>query len=73
MTLSREEEMQAITDALGAIVTIIARQGDAERVVADLKLLANAYFEGGKGPSAGLIDTLARTVEVRALGKAGEH
>lgn len=65
--LSHEEELQAITDALAAIATAAARQLDAGRFVADLRLLADAADQAGKGPSAGLIDEISRGVERRLL------
>ncbi len=68
MELTREQEMQAYTDGLGAIVTAVAWQVDPIRLVADLKVLANLADKAGKGPSAGLIDELVRTVEHRVLG-----
>jgi hypothetical protein len=68
MELTREQEMQAYTDALGAIVTAVAWQVDPIRLLADLKLLAGISAKAGNGPSAGLIDELARTVERRVLG-----
>lgn len=69
MKLTREEELQAYTDALGALVTAVAWQLDPIRLLADLKVLANVADKAGHGPSAGLIDELARTVEVRVLTK----
>lgn len=67
-TLTRDEEMQAYLDALGAIATAIAWQIDPLRFASDLKALANVAEDAGHGPSAGLIDELARTVEIRVLG-----
>lgn len=67
--LTREEELQAYTDALGAIVTAIASQLDAPRLVTDLRLLADIAERAGHGPSAGLIDEMARVVDRRVLKK----
>lgn len=67
--LTRDEEMQAYTDALGAIVTALAMQLDPVRLVADFRLLADIADRAGHGPSAGLIDELARTVENRVIGR----
>jgi hypothetical protein len=67
MKLTHEEEMQAYTDALGAIVTALAWQVDAIRLYADLQVLADVAAKAGHGPSAGLIDELARTVQHRVL------
>ena len=69
LRLTREEELQAYTDALGAIVTALAWQVDPVRLIADLKVLANIAENAGHGPSAGLIDKLGRTVEIRVLGQ----
>lgn len=71
--MTHEEEMQAITDALGAIVTALAWQSDPIRLFADLQALANHAENAGHGPSAGLIDALARTVERRVLSPKGAH
>jgi hypothetical protein len=71
MELTREEEMQAYMDALGAIVTAMAFQLDPIRLHADLSALAHVADKAGHGPSAGLIDELVRVIEVRALEKKG--
>ena len=67
--LTREEELQAYTDALGAIVTAVAWQLDPVRMIADLKLLSDFADRAGHGPSAGLIDELGRTIEHRVIGR----
>ena len=67
--LSREEEMQAYTDTLGAIAIAIARQIDTRRFSADLKQLANLAAERGNGPSAGLLDEIARAIDANVLRK----
>jgi hypothetical protein len=69
MELTREQEMKAYTDALGAIITVMAWQLDPIRLFADLKVLANLSEKAGHGPSAGLIDELVRAVEQRVLVK----
>lgn len=71
--LTDSEMIQAYTDALGAIVTAVGWQLDAIRLYADLQALANAAEHAGHGPSAGLIDALARTVRVRLLEEKGKH
>lgn len=68
MELTRDEEMQAYVDALGAIVTAVAWQLDAKRLAVDLKALAVVTEQAGHGPSSDLIHDLAHTVEVRTLG-----
>ena len=68
MELTREQEMKAYTDALGALASAMAFQLDPIRFIADLKLWANRAHAAGHGPSAGLIDELVRTVEIRVLG-----
>lgn len=73
MELSREQEMQAYSDALGAILTAVAWQLDPVRLLADIKALANFAEANGHGPSAGLIDTLAQTLENRVLKRPTEH
>lgn len=71
--LTREEEMQAYTDALRAIVTAVAWQTDPIRLFADLQALANLADKAGHGPSAGLIDVLAETVKQRTLKPKKTH
>ena len=68
-TLTRDEEMQAYIDTLGALATAIAWQIDPVRFAGDLQAIAHAAEDAGHGPSAGLIDELARTVEIRVLGR----
>lgn len=65
--LTRDEEMQAYTDALGAIVTALAWQVEPIRLYADLQALAEFAAKAGHGPSAGLIDLMANTVKTRVL------
>ena len=69
--LTRDEELQAYTDVLGALVTVMAWQLDPIRLIADLKVLANIAQGAGHGPTAGLIDELVRVVEIRVLNKPG--
>jgi len=71
--LTDNEMLQAYTDALRAIVTAVAWQVDPVRFYADLQALADLADKAGHGPSAGLIDELARTVAIRVLRKPGEH
>ena len=71
--LTRDEELQAYTDALRAIVTAVAWQVDPIRLYADLKALANLSANAGHGPSAGLIDVLVQTVEQRTLKPKQTH
>jgi len=73
MTLSHEQEMQAITDALGAIVIAMSRQIDSSRLIADLALFAGQCEAKGIGPSAGLIDALVRGLERASRGEAWLH
>lgn len=67
--LTREEEMQAYSDTLAALVIAIARQLDASRLSTDLKYLANQAENRGNGPSSGLLDELARTIDEVVIGK----
>lgn len=67
--LTREEELQAYSDGLFAIVTAVAWQLDPIRLIADFKLLADIADRAGHGPSAGLIDAFGRTIEARVIGK----
>lgn len=69
--LTRQEELQAYTDVLGALVTVMAWQLNPIRLIADLRALARLADRAGHGPSAGLIDELVRTVEVRVLSQPG--
>lgn len=67
--LTREEELQAYSDGLFAIVTAVAWQLDPIRLVADFKLLADMADKAGHGPSAGLIDAFGRAIEARVIGQ----
>lgn len=67
--LSREEEMQAYTDTLGAIAIAISRQVDARQFSADLKQLADMAAKRGNGPSAGLLDEIARVIDSKVIGR----
>ena len=69
MKLTNEEILQAFTDAIGGLAVALARQIDPERLAADLRSLADEAERAGQGPSAGLLDEIARTVEQRC--KAG--
>ena len=73
MPLSHEQEMQAITDALGVVVIAISRQIDSSRLIADLRLFADKYEAAGIGPSAGLIGALIRGLERASRGEAWLH
>ena len=73
MELSREEEMQAYSDALAAILIAVGRQVSAERLVADLKRIRDGFAAAGNGPSAGLLDELAMIASEQLLGAAPEH
>lgn len=67
--LTREEEMQAYSDALAGLAIAISRQLDAASLSTELKRLADISEARGKGPSAGLMDELARTIDSVVLGK----
>lgn len=67
--LTREEEMQAYTDTLGAIAIAISMQVDARKFSSDLKHLANVAAERGNGPSAGLLDEIARYIDTKVVGR----
>lgn len=67
--LSREEEMQAYTDTLGAIAIAISRQVNAKTFSQDLKQLAEIAAKRGNGPSAGLLDEIARIIDSKVIGK----
>lgn len=69
MKLNNEEVLQAFTDAIGGLALALAKQMDATKLAADLRTLANDAETLGHGPSAGLLDEVARTVEVRLLNK----
>ena len=59
--------LDAYADALTALVTALGWQIDPVRLHADLQTIASVTRRDGFGASAGLIDELARTVEVRLL------
>jgi len=65
MNLSNEEILQAFTDAIGGLAVALGRQIDPARLATDLRTLADEAELAGMGPSAGLLDEIARTVEVR--------
>lgn len=71
--LTRDQEMQGYLDALGAIVIAVSFQIDPVRLLADIRALANQAEKAGHGPSAGLLDELARALAVTRLGEAREH
>lgn len=73
--LTRDEELQAYTDAIGALALAMAWQLDPIRLVADLRALANRADQAGHGPLAGLIDHLVHKIEaiVLAAPGAGKH
>lgn len=67
MELTNEDVLQAVTDALGGLALALGKQVDAAKLAADLRKLADDAERLGQGPSAGLLDEMARTVEVRLL------
>lgn len=67
MKLTNEEILQAFTDAIGGLAVALGRQIDPKKLAADLRTLADEAERVGTGPSAGLIDEVARTVELRLL------
>lgn len=67
LKLTNEEVMQAFTDALGGLAVALGRQIDPKKLTEDLRTLADEAERAGMGPSAGLIDEVARTVELRLL------
>ncbi len=69
LKLSNEEILQAFTDAIGGLAVALGRQIDPKKLAEDLRTLADEAERAGMGPSAGLIDEVARTVEVRLLNK----
>jgi hypothetical protein len=69
LKLTNEEILQAFTDAIGGLAVALGRQIDPAKLAADLRTLADEADRAGMGPSAGLIDEVARTVEVRLLNK----
>ena len=58
---------EAYADALKSLVTALGWQIDPVRLHRDLQTIASVTRRDGDGASAGLIDELARTVEVRLL------
>lgn len=69
--LTRDEELQAYTDAIGALALAMAWQLDTARLIADLRALANLADQHGHGPSAGLIDHLVQRIETIVLKAPG--
>ena len=67
MKLTNEEILQALTDAIGGLAVALGRQIDPKKLAADLRTLADEAERVGTGPSAGLLDEIARTVEVRCV------
>lgn len=67
LKLTNEEILQAFTDAIGGLAVALGRQIDPKKLAADLRTLADEAERVGTGPSAGLLDEIARTVEVRLL------
>jgi hypothetical protein len=66
-TPTHDQIFEAYADALKALVTALGWQIDPVRLHADLQAIASVTRKEGNGASAGLIDELARTVEVRLL------
>lgn len=71
LKLSNEEILQAFTDAIGGLAVALAKQVDPAKLVGDLRKLADEADTLGMGPSAGLLDEIARTVESRTMNKRG--
>ena len=69
MKLTNEEILQAFTDAIGGLAVALGRQIDPKKLAEDLRTLADEAERAGKGPSAGLLDEIARTVELRCVRK----
>lgn len=69
MKLTNEEILQAFTDAIGGLAVALGKQVDPVKLVEDLRTLANDVDRLGQGPSAGLLDEIARTVELRCVRK----
>ena len=67
LELTNEEILQAFTDAIGGLAVALGRQIDPKKLAADLRTLADEAERVGTGPSAGLLDEIARTVEVRCV------
>lgn len=69
MKLTNEEVLQAFTDAMGGLALALGKQIDPAKLATDLRTLADESERAGMGPSAGLLDEIARTVEVRLLNR----
>jgi hypothetical protein len=69
MKLSDMEIIQAFTDAIGGVAIALSRQLDSAQLVDDLNALGEEAEIAGKGPTAGLVYEIARTVESRAARK----
>lgn len=69
MKLTEQETLQAITDALGAFAIAMSRQMDSQRLMADLRNLAEEAASHDRMPSAGLLDEIVRTLEARSSSK----
>lgn len=67
MKLTNEEILQAFTDAIGGLAVALGRQIDPKKLAEDLRTLADEAERVGMGPSAGLIDEVARAVELRCV------
>ena len=67
LELTNEEILQAFTDAIGGLAVALGKQVDPAKLVEDLRKLANDADRLGQGPSAGLLDEIARTVELRCV------
>jgi len=66
--LTDQDILQGITDALGSIAVAVARQIDADQFVTDLNAIALELDQSqGHGPSAGLLDEIARHVQRTVL------
>ena len=61
--------LQSVTDALGGMALALSAQVDAKRFAEHLRLLADEAEHAGHGPSAGLLDELARVVEERQIAR----
>jgi hypothetical protein len=69
--LTRDEELQAYTDAIGALALAMAWQLDPIRLTADLRTMAHSADQHGHGPSAGLIDHIVTKIEALVLQAPG--
>ena len=67
LTPTDTQVFEAYADALKALVTALGWQIDPVRLHRDLQTIASVTRRDGYGASAGLIDELARTIEVRLL------